>query len=1083
MYHFYNSQLSFNDFYSLDGLKKIDKLFQDFVKSQSHNSYLQLAAYRNGKQFDSTTVLHLAPFVEEFIFKIFNHKTEAFNWQNKHADLSKIFLCRQKIIQRQVKEKDFCEKALVEAKIILARKKIQLDDELGLAKFILAHFTDKEMNKQLKSFISWGLFNEDGKKFFKKNILFTIPKKVNFSQLLDECTNCTDKTFGQNLEKRADFSLKKNYLPERKAITQANYCLLCHNRGKDSCSKGFTEQKSTSTKLNPLGVELNGCPLSQKISEMNFLKKQGILLGSLAIAMIDNPMLAATGHKICNDCMKACIFQKQEPVDIPLIESKVFDEVLRMPYGFEIYNLLTQWNPLKAEEFLPNNFNNKNLLIVGMGPAGLTLAHYLTHQGVSVVGIDGLKIEPLPTNLTGLTQSGARKPFEPIKYFADIEENLQQRKAYGFGGVSEYGITVRWNKNYLTVLRIILERRKNFRLYGSTRFGSTITLTTAKKLGFQHIALAMGAGKPKLPKIKNMLANGVKTASDFLMTLHSQKPNQFDLPSNLQIRLPILVVGGGLTSVDCATESMFYYAVQVEKFLQMIEEIGDDFLQTLSAENLKIAHEYIQHAVKLRRHPNEKQKLLVKWGGAKILYRNDITESPAYRLNHEELQNALLEGVEFLSNITVNEIILDTYGNTKAVHTNKGLLLAKTVLIAAGTVPNITISKEDPEHFSHKGEYLTMQHGNMSKDNFFIWQKPDFSISAHGDQHKEYAGSVVKAMASAKNSYRQITDQLNRYQTVEHAQDLFAMLDKLIIAEIREVNRLTNNVVEIVVKAELAAREFKPGQFYRLQNYQVNSLQKNKLIYQMEPLAMTGSSVNKAKGEISLIVLEMGGSSNFCQYLKIGEIISLMGPTGSPSYIPKNQKVILIGGGLGNAVLFSIAAALRKNNCQVLYFAAYKKHSDLFKRKMIEAAADKVVWCAENGNITPLRKQDKGFSGNVIEALEAYQDLTSFQYVLTIGSDSMMHAVAKLIYQTNSHLFHPDVKAIASINSPMQCMMKEICAQCLQKHIDPVTKEISFKYSCFDQDQDMAYVDFDHLKCRLKQNNLFELTSAKFMNL
>ena len=28
--------------------------------------------------------------------------------------------------------------------------------------------------------------------------------------------------------------------------------------------------------------------------------------------------------------------------------------------------------------------------------------------------------------------------------------------------------------------------------------------------------------------------------------------------------------------------------------------------------------------------------------------------------------------------------------------------------------------------------------------------------------------------------------------------------------------------------------------------------------------------------------------------------------------------------------------------------------------------------------------------------------------------------------------FRPDHRAIASINSPMQCMMKEICAQCLQ---------------------------------------------------
>ena len=227
----------------------------------------------------------------------------------------------------------------------------------------------------------------------------------------------------------------------------------------------------------------------------------------------------------------------------------------------------------------------------------------------------------------------------------------------------------------------------------------------------------------------------------------------------------------------------------------------------------------------------------------------------------------------------------------------------------------------------------------------------------------------------------------------------------------------------------------------------------------------------------------MGGSSNFCQYLKIGEVISLMGPTGSPTFIPHNEKVILIGGGLGNAVLFTIGAALRQNNCHVIYFAAYKKNTDVFKRDMIESAADEIIWCCEDGIIEASRKQDKSFSGNVIEALRNYPDLTPFKHILTIGSDGMMHAVSQLIYHTGSNLFHPQAKAIASINSPMQCMMKEICAQCLQKHIDPITKKVSFKYSCFNQDQDMSRVNFANLKCRLQQNSLLEKTLAKYLQL
>ena len=70
--------------------------------------------------------------------------------------------------------------------------------------------------------------------------------------------------------------------------------------------------------------------------------------------------------------------------------------------------------------------------------------------------------------------------------------------------------------------------------------------------------------------------------------------------------------------------------------------------------------------------------------------------------------------------------------------------------------------------------------------------------------------------------------------------------------------------------------------------------------------------------------------------------------------------------------------------------------------------------------------------------------------------------------------FRPDHRAIASINSPMQCMMKEICAQCLQVHRDPASGVESVVFSCFNQDQDLDRVDFDNLRARLNQNGVQE---------
>jgi hypothetical protein len=72
----------------------------------------------------------------------------------------------------------------------------------------------------------------------------------------------------------------------------------------------------------------------------------------------------------------------------------------------------------------------------------------------------------------------------------------------------------------------------------------------------------------------------------------------------------------------------------------------------------------------------------------------------------------------------------------------------------------------------------------------------------------------------------------------------------------------------------------------------------------------------------------------------------------------------------------------------------------------------------------------------------------------------MMAAVAEARQAGLKRYFRPDHRAIASINSPMQCMMKEICAQCLQRHRDPVTGTETVVFSCFNQDQEMDRVDF-----------------------
>ncbi|HMJ08136.1 MAG TPA: FAD-dependent oxidoreductase [Pyrinomonadaceae bacterium] len=938
------------------------------------------------------------------------------------------------------------------------------------------------------------------------------------------------------MRRRDGFKLTDDRGTMREALYEIDYCLICHEREKDSCSTGLREPDGT-PKRNPLGIKTEGCPLDEKISEMHLLKKQGDPIGSLALVTIDNPMCAGTGHRICNDCMKGCIFQKQEPVNIPLAETATLTDVLNLPYGFEIYSLLTRWNPLNAQRPYALPYNGKNVMVVGLGPAGYTLAQYLLNEGFGVIGVDGLKIEPLPSEWTGNLGSICPKP---IKDILEITSDLDERILSGFGGVSEYGITVRWDKNFLTMVQLMLQRRKRFRAYGGVRFGGTLTIDDAWNFGFDHIAIATGAGRPTIVPMKNNLIRGIRQASDFLMALQLTGAFKKDTLSNLQVRLPAVVIGGGLTGIDTATELFAYYPVQVEKMLakygQIIEEFGEEAtLAKFDDEERDVLSEFLGHGRQVRAERERAAAagetpnfvpLVQSWGGVSLIYRKRLQDSPAYRLNHEEVQKALEEGINFIECMNPAEAVPDEFNAVKALiferlnyvadtgkFENSGEMVefpARTVCVAAGTSPNVIYEKENPGTFkldewrqffqpfkvarNGDGKFHAVEVEKGESGFFTSYEKDGRFISYYGDNHPTYAGNVVKAMASAKHGYPKVVELFaeelaNRGKLPQDERDMIfdrleATLDEQLRAFVVKVERLTPTIVDVVVKAPLQARKFEPGQFYRLQNFETSApvIDGTRLV--MEGLALTGAWVDEEKGLLSMIVLEMGTSSRLCSLLREGEEVLVMGPTGTPTEIPSNETVLLAGGGLGNAVLFSIARAMRDNNNHVVYFAGYKNGADLFKREEIENATDQVIWATDFGDeIRPHRPQDSYFRGNIVQAMVAYAEgkfgqtrlsLGDVDRIIAIGSDRMMNGVREARHTTLKPYLKPEHVAIGSINSPMQCMMKEVCAQCLQRHVNPHTGEEFFVFSCFNQDQHLDFVDFKNLNERLRANSIQE---------
>ena len=150
--------------------------------------------------------------------------------------------------------------------------------------------------------------------------------------------------------------------------------------------------------------------------EFHKLRAEGCPVGALAMICVDNPMAAATGHRICNDCMKSCIYQKQDPVDIPQSETRLLKDVLALPWGFEIYSLLTRWNPLNLRRPVPAARSGKRVLVVGQGARRIHLgASPPSMMATRVVGDRRPQDRAAGPALSGITLAGERVPFSPIR--------------------------------------------------------------------------------------------------------------------------------------------------------------------------------------------------------------------------------------------------------------------------------------------------------------------------------------------------------------------------------------------------------------------------------------------------------------------------------------------------------------------------------------------------------------------------------------------------------------------------------------------------------------------------------------------
>ena len=327
--------LAFEDLHSRSGLERLDAHFMAWLAEADPPLCERFEAARAeparlAPREEADLLIAVAPHLDRFVAKLFAIEEAWQELAESHHRLAPLFRVKRKFVQRRAMLKYKADVAAGFDGPALEKEVAQRIggkfEELAFAEHVLrwmaeeaAHGDDLALSER---FAAWAAHTEEGRWRYRSGVLFKPPQRVDPMHLVPVQTD-TSRGYSvhtlHHVRRREGFALTDPGTNLAGALDEANYCIWCHEQGKDSCSKGLKEKAEAGQpvvfKKSAFGVPLNGCPLEERISEFHKLKTEGWAVGALAMIVVDNPTVCATGHRICNDCMKACIYQRQDPGD------------------------------------------------------------------------------------------------------------------------------------------------------------------------------------------------------------------------------------------------------------------------------------------------------------------------------------------------------------------------------------------------------------------------------------------------------------------------------------------------------------------------------------------------------------------------------------------------------------------------------------------------------------------------------------------------------------------------------------------------------------------------------------------------
>ena len=350
--------LSFDDLHDREGLARLDAAFVAWLKDANVDVHARLMAARAEPdklplKDEFNLLIEVARPLEDFIGALFGVSDEAAALRGRHSRLAPLYDCKRLFVQRYVARALKADAAAaldgdevtaavgLQARLADGLEEWELAFALAVRDRLGAEFkveTATPEIEELTRYAAWALHHPEGKKRHRDGPLFKVPHRLDFEHLVPIETERgrwrhAAEAAAALLRHREGFALTDAGIDLDRRARSGPLLHLVPQPGQGQLLER-AEGKGRHLQEEPsFGVTLAGCPLDEKISEMHLLKSEGYSIGALAMVVVDNPMVAATGHRICNDCMKACIYQKQEPVDIPQVETRTLKDVLGAALG------------------------------------------------------------------------------------------------------------------------------------------------------------------------------------------------------------------------------------------------------------------------------------------------------------------------------------------------------------------------------------------------------------------------------------------------------------------------------------------------------------------------------------------------------------------------------------------------------------------------------------------------------------------------------------------------------------------------------------------------------------------------------